>query len=144
MSIANNVENKIMLLIFNGTAWADFADNDATSPATLLGLNLATADPADAGTMSTSEATYTGYARLNTNRATGAGGWTVAAAVATLTTTTAFGACTAGSNTITHFAVGYTGGGAVDILVSGTVTPNLSVSNGITPQLTSATTCTLD
>ena len=43
---------------------------------------------------------------------------------------------------ITHWSVGVASSGATKILYSGTVTPNISVSNGVTPQLTTATAVT--
>lgn len=142
MSIANNTENNILDLIFRATAWANFADNAAASPLTNIHVALATADPTDTGTMSTSEATYTSYARVNVARSTGwsaaSGGSTSPAAAIT------FPAGTGGSGTVTHFQVGKTGGGAVDVLWNGTVTPNIVTGNGITPELTTATTITLD
>jgi hypothetical protein len=45
---------------------------------------------------------------------------------------------------VTHFSTGKTGGGAAAILFSGTVTPNIVVGNGVTPQLSTATNMTLD
>lgn len=142
MSIANNTENNILDLIFRATAWANFADNAASAPLTNIHVALATADPGDAGTMSTSEATYTSYARVNVARSTGwgaaSGGSTSPAAAIT------FPAGTGGSGTVTHFQTGKTGGGAVDVLWNGTVTPNIVTGNGVTPELTTATTITLD
>jgi hypothetical protein len=75
MSIADVTETNILKLIFNATAWANVADNAATSPITQIAVALHTADPGDAGTQSTSETTYTSYARVNVNRNTG--GWAV-------------------------------------------------------------------
>jgi hypothetical protein len=144
MSISNTTEQAVMLLIFNATAWANYADNAASSPQTTMALALHTADPADAGDMSTSEIAYTSYARASVNRASGAGGWSVASGTATLVTATAFAAGTGGSGTATHFSVGKTGGGAAAILFSGTVTPNIVCGNGVTPNLTTSTTCSLD
>lgn len=137
--ISDTTENAIMLLIFNATAWANYADDAASSPQTLTALALHTADPADAGTMSTNEATYTSYARASANRASGAGGWTVTAGVAALATAVSFPAGTGGSGTVTHFTAGKTGGGATAVLWRGTVTPNIVTGNGVTPQLTTAT-----
>jgi hypothetical protein len=69
-------------------------------------------------------------------------GWTISGATVVPAAVITFGTCTAGSNTITHWSVGYTGGGATKILYCGTVTPSLAVSNGITPQLSIATIIT--
>lgn len=142
MGIADNTENNVLKLIFNATAWANFADNAASSPQTNTHVALHTADPGDAGTMSTSEATYTSYARVNVARTTG--GWTVTTNSVSPVANIDFPAGTGGSGTVTHFSTGKTGGGATDILWSGTVTPNIVTGNGVTPRLTTASTITLD
>ncbi len=143
MSFSNIAENAILALIFNATAWANYADNAATTPQTNIHLALSTGAPGDAGTMSTSETTYTSYARVNVARTTG--GWTAPSGGATnLVALTSFPAGTGGSGTVTHFAAGKTGGGAADIIADGTVTPNIVTGNGITPQLTSSSSISLD
>lgn len=142
MSIADTTENAIMLLIFNATAWGNYADNAATSPQTNIHCALHTADPGDSGTMSTSEATYTSYARVNVARS--GSGWTVTANSVSPAATIAFPAGTGGSGTVTHFSTGKTGGGAAAILFSGTVTPNIVTGTGVTPQLTTSTAITID
>jgi hypothetical protein len=142
MSIANNTENNILKLIFNATAWANYADNAASSPQTNIHVALHTGDPGETGNMSTSESAYTSYARVNVARTTG--GWTVTANSVSPVASIDFPAGTGGSGTVTHFSTGKTGGGATDILFSGTVTPNIVTGNGITPRLTTATAITLD
>lgn len=144
MGISDNTENNIMKLIFNATAWANVADNASASPLTNIHVALATADPGDTGTMSTSEATYTSYARQNVSRASGSGGWTVTANSVSPFGAITFPAGTGGSGTVTHFSVGKTGGGAVDIFFSGTVSPNIVTGNGVTPSLTTSTAITID
>ena len=131
MSLSNTTENELALLLFNATTMADIAENDSTSPATTFEVGLHTADPGEAGTMSTSEATYTGYARESVARTSG--GWTVSANNVSNTAAVTFGACTAGSETITHWSIGKAGGGATQIIVSDAVDSNLAVSSGITP-----------
>lgn len=135
-------ENSILALLFNATAWANIADNAASSPNTQIAVALHTADPGDAGSMSTSEVAYTSYARTNVNR--NSGGWTVASNSVSPVATIAFAAGTGGSGTATHFSVGKTGGGASAIHMAGTVTPNIVTGNGVTPQLSTATAMTLD
>lgn len=142
MSISNATETAILALIFNATAWANYADNAAASPQTQIAVALHTADPGEAGTMSTSEVAYTSYARVNVNR--NSGGWTVTGGSVSPAATITFPAGTGGSGTVTHFSTGKTGGGAAAILWSGTVTPNIVTGDGITPALSTATTCTLD
>lgn len=145
MSISDTTESALLALIFNATAWANYADNAATTPQTNIAVALHTADPGDAGTMSTSETTYTSYARASVARTSG--GWTVSGTSPTQVApaaTIGFAAGTGGSGTVTYFSTGKTGGGAAAILFSGTVTPNITVGNGVTPQLSTATTITLD
>lgn len=133
--------NDLLKLVFNATAIANLADNAASAPLANIFLALHTADPTAAGTQATSEATYTGYARLSVARTTG--GWTASTAGSTSPVANAdFPACTAGSNVITHFSAGVATSGASKILYSGTVTPNISVVNGVTPRLTTASTIT--
>lgn len=140
MSKGNTYENDILKLIFNATAIADLAENDSSSPATTLTVALHTADPGEAGDQSTSEATYTSYARVTVNR--NSGGWTVTNNSVSPAATISFPACTGGSNTITHFSVGT--GVSNKLLYSGTVTPNITVVTGVTPQLTTSSTITED
>jgi len=142
MSKGNTFENDLLLLILNATAIANLADNAAASPLTNLSVALHTADPGEAGTQSTSEATYTSYARVSVARTSG--GWTVASGSASPAATISFPAGTGGAGTVTHFSVGPTGGGATKIFYSGTVTPNIVTGNGVTPQLTTASTITED
>lgn len=143
MSISDTTENAILNAIFRAVAWANYLDNAATSPETNIAMALHTADPGDAGTMQTSEAAYTSYARVNVARTTG--GWT-AAAGGSISPAAAvnFPVGTGGTGTGTHFSSGKTGGGAAAILWSGTITPNVAFGNGVQPQMTTATTITLD
>jgi len=143
MSKGDTFENDLLKLIFNATAIANIADNAASSPLASLFWSLQTADPGEAGTQSTSEATYTSYARATVARTTG--GMTASTAGSTSPVANIdFPACTGGSNTITHFTVGAAVSGASKIFYSGTVTPNIVVTNGVTPRLTTASTITED
>jgi hypothetical protein len=142
MSKGNTFENDILKLFFNATAIADLAADDQSSPATTLSVALHTADPGEGGTQATSEISYTGYARVTVARTTG--GWTAASAGSTSPVANIdFGQMTAGAGgTVTHFSIG-TGVGNY-LMYSGTVTPNISVVNGVIPRLTTATTITED
>lgn len=142
MSKGDNTENNFLKLLYNATAWANVADNAASSPITQIAVALHTADPGETGTQSTSEAAYTSYARVNVNR--NSGGWTITANSVSPVANIDFPAGTGGSGTVTHFSTGKTGGGATDIYHSGTVTPNIVTGNGVTPRLTTASTITED
>ncbi len=142
MSKGDTFENDLLKLIFNAVAIANLADNAASGPFTVLWCALHTADPGEAGSQTTSEATYGGYARTSVARTTS--GFVVTAASVSPVATVSFPAATAGTNTITHGSIGTASSGAGKILWSGTVTPNLSVSAGVTPQLTTASTVVED
>lgn len=96
-----------------------------------LYVSLHTASPGVGGDQTTSEATYTSYARVAVARS--AAGWTVAAGVASNAAAVAFPQCTGGTNTITHAGIGTDSSGAGKLLYSGALTASLAVSNGITP-----------
>ena len=140
MSKSNAFENDLLELIFNATAIANLADNAASSPLTNLYVSLHTADPGEAGNQSTSEATYTSYARVAVARTSG--GWTVTGNSVSPVANIDFPAATGGSGTITFFGVGSASSGAGVLYYSGTVTPNISVTAGVTPRLTTASTIT--
>jgi len=142
MSIGNVFENDLLKLIFNATAIANVADNAATAPLTNLQYSLHTADPGEAGDQTTSEATYTSYARVAVARTSG--GHTVTNNSVSPAVNIDFPAGTGGSGTATHFAVGSAASGTGKILFSGTVTPNIVTGSGVTPRLTTASTITLD
>lgn len=143
MSKGDTFENDLLKLIFNGTAIADIAENDASAPLTNLYVSLHTADPTDsAANQTVSETAYTSYARATVARTTG--GWTVTGNSVSPFANIDFAACTGGTSTITHFGVGTLASGTGKLLYIGTVTPNISVSNGVTPRLTTASTITED
>lgn len=132
MSKGNTFENDLMKLIFNGTAIANIADNAGSSPLTNLYVSLHTADPGEGGDQTTSEATYTSYARVAVSR--DSGGWTVTANEAENAALVQFPQCTGGSNTITYVAVGTASSSTGKLLYSGALSSSLSVSSGIQPQ----------
>lgn len=142
MSKGDTFENDWLKLIFNATAIANIADNAGTSPLTNLYVSLHTADPGETGSQTTSEATYTSYARVAVARTSG--GWTVTNNSVSPAANIDFPAATGGTNTITHFAVGTASSGAGKVLYKGAVSPNISVSSGVTPRLTTASTITED
>lgn len=142
MSKGNTYETDLLDLLFNATNIALVADNTVTTPLTDLFVSLHTADPGEAGTQATSEATYTSYARQTVARTSG--GWTVGAGTVSPAANIDFPEATAGSETITHWAVGSLTSGAGKVFYSGTVTPNIVVATGVIPRLTTATAVTED
>lgn len=142
MSKSNALENALLELIFKATAFADIAENDTTSPATNLYFSLHTSDPGEAGAQNTNECAYTSYARVAVARS--GAGFTVTGNSVSPAATVSFPACTGGTETATHFGVGTLSSGAGVLLYSGTISPNISISSGVTPQLTTASTITED
>lgn len=71
MSKGDTWEAAVLKILFNATALANVMDNAAASPLTNLYVSLHTADPTDAGSQTSSEATYTSYARVAVARTTG-------------------------------------------------------------------------
>lgn len=141
MSKGNTFESDLLNLIFKGTAIANIADNAAASPLTNLYVSLHSADPGEAGDQTTSEVSYTGYARVAVARGAG---WTVTGNTVSPAANVTFGACTAGTATATHFAVGTASSGTGKVLYKGTVAPNINIASGVTPQLTTATVISED
>ena len=142
MTISDVTSQAILNLIYSSTTWANYAINATVSPETNIVVQLHTADPGDAGTGQTSEVAYTSYARVNVSRTTG---WATATATTGASTvspaaTNSIPAGTGGAGTATHFSTGKSGGTTSPLLWSGTVTPNIVTGNGVTPQLTTATT----
>lgn len=133
-------ENDFLKLVFNGTAIGNIADNAAASPLTNLYVSLHTADPTDSGNQTSNETAYTSYARVAVARTTG--GFTVTASSVSPAANIDFPQCTGATSTITHFAIGTASSGTGKILYSGTVSPNISVSTGVIPRLTTASTVT--
>lgn len=134
MSMGNASETGLLTLLFNNTAWAGIGDAGGLQPSASAGsffVTLHTADPGEAGTQSTSEVSYTGYARVAVARS--AGGFTVSGNLVSNTAAVQFGECTAGSATATHFAVGVASSGSTAILYKGALSALRSISAGITP-----------
>jgi len=133
-------DNQLLALILNGTSIPGIADNAASTPLTQLFLSLHTADPGVGGNQTSNEAAYTGYARQPVPR-TGLG-FSVSGTSATLTSSVVFPTATGGSETEVYCAVGIAPSGAGTILYRGPITPSLSVTAGVAPQLTTGTTIT--
>jgi len=122
--MSNDTENDILEAILKGTdpAWR--------AGATIY-VALYTADPGEAGTAVTNEATYTSYARVAVTKATG---WTDNGSTFENAALVQFPQCTGGTNTITHFGLVTTASGAGQLLVSAALSSSLAVSSGIQPQ----------
>lgn len=135
MSLSNAAETDLLEIIFNNTAWPYIGDASGLQPSGTAGslyIGLHTGDPGEDGDQTTSEADYTGYARVAVARS--GAGWTVSGNNASNAAAITFGACSAGSNTITYFSIGTESSGAGHLLAIGALSASLAVSAGITPE----------
>lgn len=128
MSFSNTAETSVLEQVFKGTALPWNANTD-------LWIALHTADPGEAGTAVTSEATYGGYARVALDRATDI---TVASNVVSNTNLEQFAACSSGSNTITYATIVTTASGAGTVIVRAALSSSISVTTGVQPQFAAA------
>jgi hypothetical protein len=142
MSKGNTFENDFLKLIFNATPIADLADNDQTSPLAVLWVSLHTADPGEGGDQTTSEATYGAYARVSVARTTA--GFVVTNNSVSPAANVSFPQATSGTNTITHAGIGTASAGAGKLLYKGALSPNIAVTAGVTPRMTTSSTITED
>lgn len=123
MSLSNTTEADILDVLLRGL------DPSYRAGATQY-LAMFTADPSETGSIA-DEADYTGYARVALTKSSA---WTGTASPFTNAALIQFGACTAGTNALTHFAVVDTASGAVNMMISGALSATLNVSAGIQPQ----------
>jgi len=105
---------------------------NAASPDTTLYVSLHTADPTAGGSQTSSEAAYTGYARVAVARTSG--GWSISGETVSNVAAIVFPACTGGSETETYFGIGTASSGAGNLLYAAPLSASLAVSNGITPE----------
>jgi hypothetical protein len=145
VSKSNSWENALLDLLFlnsNASNIGDATGLRGSSTAGSLYVSLHTADPGETGDQTTSETSYTSYARVAVARS--GSGWTRTNNSISPNAAITFPACTGSTATITHFGIGTASSGAGVLLYSGTVSPNISVSSGVTPQLTTSTAITED
>lgn len=146
MSLTNAAETAILQLLFENTNWANIGDATGLRGSSTAGswyVSLHTADPGETGDQTTNEISYTGYARVAVARS--AAGWTVSGGSVTPDANIDFGAMTAGAGgTVTNFGIGTDASGAGNLIFKGTVTPNIVVTTGVTPRLTTATAVSVE
>ncbi len=151
----NALQENILKFLFTTSSSATLGQINtlsfpATSTTTVLWVSLHTADPGNSGNQGTNEVTYTGYARISTNRSgAGAASWVVSATYSPFSvfpsSAIGFPQCTTASAVvITNWAVGISSaaGTTTGLYYSGTVTPNINLGANVTPSLTTASACT--
>lgn len=146
MSKSDKFEYDLLRLIFNGVALTNVC---TTAGTTSWWLAACTADPTDAGSTA-NEGGYTAYARVQTDRSTGATGWAVSSGTgAALPVASPVGAInfpqciTTSTGTFTHMAIYPSSNAqASSAIYIGTITPNINFGNGVTPQYTTGSSIT--
>lgn len=140
-------DNAFLQLIFNGTT-ISVENNSGSGTANLatdvgavpnLYVSLHTANPGTNGNQNTNEAQYSNYNRVAVARTTG---WVVTGSSVSPAATISFPIATGGSESETYFGIGTSTTGAGTLLYFGSISPSITVSTGITPQLTTSSSIT--
>jgi hypothetical protein len=136
----NNVwANGLLNALFNAATLANVIENASSSPLTNLYVSLHTADPTASGNQTSSEVAYTSYARVAVARTTA--GWpTTTTETISPAAAITFPAGTGGSGTATYAGIGSASSGPGELFYSGPISPSIVCGNGVTPQLTTAST----
>lgn len=144
MPMSNNCIQGLLKLLFQNAAFANVGDAGGLQPSASAGslyVSLHSSDPGASGNQTTNEVSYTGYARVAVARSSG--GWPITSNTIDPGSTIAFPACTGGTATAAYAAIGTASSGAGVLLWSGPITPNISIANGVTPELTTGSTITI-
>ena len=136
---ANNLLAAVFTATFTGGAISSLMQN-AGSPLTNLYVSLHSADPTSSGSQNSNEVAYTNYARATVARTSG--GWTVTSNQVVPAATISFPACGGGSATAAYFGIGTASSGAGNLLYAGPLSPSISISSGVTPQISTSSTLT--
>lgn len=132
---------QLLALLFNATPIPSIAINATTTPLTNIYVSLLTADPTASGSQTTNEITYTGYARVAVARTTA--GWVITGASASPVANIVFPSPTGAAGAVANWwAVGTNPTGAGTMLYAGPITPSITITVGIPPILTPASTWT--
>ena len=136
MSATNAFETACLSLYFLNTDHANVGDAAGLQNSAAAGsfyISLHTADPGEAGSQTTSETAYTGYARVAVARS--GAGWTVSGGNASNAALVTFAACTASPGAaITYFGIGSDASGAGNLFFRGALSASYQPAVGNAPQ----------
>ena len=135
MSLSNEAELLLLKHLLSNDDWANIGDAGGLLGSSAPGVfyvSLHTADPTDTGDQTTSEATFTSYARVSVVR--DGTEWVVSGNGLENGNAITYPTCTGGSSTVTHFGIGTDSTGAGHLVIYGALTASLAVSNGITAE----------
>jgi hypothetical protein len=139
-ALTNTLENELLEHILNNANIALIGDATGlrgSATAGSLYVSLHTSDPGEAGDQTTNECAYTDYARVAVARS--GAGWTVTNGTAVPAANIDFPPASGGTETATHFGIGTASSGAGKLILKGAISPNIAISSGVTPRLTTAT-----
>jgi hypothetical protein len=135
-SLVNQAEDDLLDLYFTNVAAPSIGDASGLQPSATAGsfyVGLHTSDPGETATaQNTNEAAYTSYARQAVARSTS--GWTVASGTVDNDSAVTFPQATGGSETETHFSLGFGASGATFLNLVAALASSIAVSSGITPE----------
>lgn len=141
MGKSHEFEYYVLAGALTATTFPQVWINASSSAITSVWVSLHTADP-EAGQQGTSEVNYTGYTRISVTRSTA--GWSVSTADGTARPVSAitFPAATSTSTmTATHASIGMTSASTSGtIFYSGSLSADISISQGVIPRITTAST----
>ena len=137
MSFTNQTEDDILDLTFTNVDapnWGDAAglQNSATAGSLHISLHTGNTIGETTTAQTTAEAAYTGYGRVAVARAIAQ--WTVASGTVDNDNAITFGPSTSGPETETDVGIGFALSGAGYLHIYGSLTSDLVVNNGVTPE----------
>lgn len=135
-ALVNDLETKLLLLLFNNTTLANIGDatglvGSSSAGSTQLSLHTVALSDTTAD-LTVNEVAYTGYARPTQARS--GAGWTVSGDTVSNAAEILFGEMTAGGpDTVVHLGVGLLGTGDV-IRMHADLAADLVINDGINPR----------
>jgi hypothetical protein len=134
---SNTWETGLMDLLFTNIDFEGVGDSGGLQGSAGVGslyLSLHTSSPGEAGTQSTNEISYTGYAREAVARTDS--DWNCGDGLARLLTAVAFTESSGGAGgTATYVGIGTSISGAGKLLYYGSIDPTITVAAGVTPEI---------
>ena len=147
MAFGSTTQYNLLNLVLGGKPISNLA---ATAGSSVVWCALHTADPSG-GTAGTNETTWAAYTRVSVDRSTGATGWTWSTAVSSAYCSFSPQAAitfpqqtTAGTQTLTHWSVVVTSATTAGVLLAaGAISPNITMNQNVTPQITTGSSISL-
>lgn len=142
--MTNSWIDGLLALVFNNTTYTLVGDAAGLLKSAADGslyVSLHTGSPGVAGGQTTSEAAYTGYARVAVARTSG--GWTVGSHQVVPAAIILFPIGTAGGETCTYVGIGTASSGAGGkLLYFGALSPSIVTGAGVIPEIPVTSTLT--